>query len=88
MTNSTIPNVNDPKVRIAMLMKMVDKCHLKLKEIGHQKELLNLGVPCDYDSHEEIIVEVDFVINKLNSFMREVRFLGLMQKLDIPYSLN
>jgi hypothetical protein len=88
MTNSTIPNVNDPNIRIAMLMKMADKCHLKLKEIEKQKDLLNLGVPCDYDSQEEIIVEVDFVINKLNSYLLEVRFLALMRKLGMPYSLN
>jgi hypothetical protein len=41
-----------------------------------------------YDSFEEMSVEIDFVVNKLNALMREVRFVGLMQKLDIPYSLN
>ena len=86
---NTQPNVNNPDVRIKMLMDKVYKIELKLKEIAAQKKLMEMGIPTDeYDSVDELIVEVDYQIQKLNKYLLEVKFISWNRKYDLEYSLN
>jgi hypothetical protein len=86
---NTQPNVNNPDIRIKMLMDKVYKIELKLKEIAAQKKLMDMGIPTDeYNSVDELIVEVDFQIQKLNKYLLEVKFISWNRKYDLEYSLN
>ena len=50
---------------------------------------MEMGIPTDeYDSVDELIVEVDYQIQKLNKYLLEVKFISWNRKYDLEYSLN
>lgn len=87
--NNKQPDVNNPTTRMDMIMKKISGLENKIKQIAEHKRLMELGVPStEYNSLEELKVDIEFQINKLNKLLLEVRFISYMVKYDIPYSLN
>jgi hypothetical protein len=83
------PDVNNPNIRMSMIMKKISGLESKIKEIAEQKRLMELGVPsAEYNSMEELKVDIEFQIVELNKLLLEVRFISYTVRYDMPYSLN
>jgi hypothetical protein len=85
---SNQPNVNDPDIRFKMLEITISKIGEKIKWISEQQRLFCIGCKTEYDSKEEICVDIDFQISKIETIRTEIRFISYNRKYNLPYSLN
>lgn len=85
---SNQPNVNDPDVRLKMLEVLIEQIGEKIKWIGEQKNLFLMGCKTEYDSKEEIYVDLNFQIARLDDIKSEIRFMSFNRKYNFSYSLN
>ena len=82
------PNVNDPDVRFKMLEVSIVEIGKKIEWINEQQRLFFLGYKTEYDSKEEINVDLDMQISKLEDIKNEIRFISFNKKYNFTYSLN
>jgi len=85
---SNQPNVNDPDVRFKMLEALIGEIGEKIKWIKEQQNLFFMGCKTEYDSKEEINVDLDMQISKLEDIKNEIRFISFNKKYNFTYSLN